>query len=136
MQFKISESQLQILIFDWCHLNRNRYPELELLFHIPNGGYRNIATAKRLKAEGVKSGVPDLLLPIARGGYHGLFLEVKTKGGVVSNNQKWWLNTLREQGYLASVAYSFDEVVEVIKKYLEMKNIEQKKESVEDEGTG
>ncbi len=121
MQFKISESQLQILIFDWCHVNRYRYPELELLFHIPNGGYRNIATAKRLKAEGVKSGVPDLLLPIARGGYHGLFLEVKTKGGVVSNNQKLWLNTLSEQGYLTSVAYSFDEAIGVIKKYLEEK---------------
>ncbi len=136
MQFKISESQLQILIFDWCHLNRNKYPELELLFHIPNGGYRNITTAKRLKAEGVKSGVPDLLLPVPRGGYPGLFLEVKTKGGVVSDNQKWWLKSLSEQGYLALVVYSFDEAICVLKDYLKMGRREIKKERVKDEGTG
>lgn len=136
MQFKISESQLQILIFDWCHLNRNKYPELELLFHIPNGGYRNIATAKRLKAEGVKSGVPDLLLPIARVGYYGLFLEVKTKGGVVSENQARWLKSLSEQGYLALVVYSFDEAIGVIKDYIKMERRETKKEGVKNEGTG
>ncbi len=136
MQFKISESQLQILIFDWCHLNRNWYPELELLFHIPNGGYRNIATAKRLKAEGVKSGVPDLLLPVPRGSYSGLFLEVKTKGGVVSDNQERWLKSLNEQGYLALVVYSFDETICVLKDYLKMGRREIKKERVKDEVTG
>lgn len=120
MRFKLTESQLQILLFDWCHMNRQRYPELQLMFHIPNGGYRNIATAKRLKAEGVKAGVPDICLPVARGNYHGLYLELKTDKGRLSKDQENWLFDLNKQGYLAEVAYGFDEAVKVIKGYLEL----------------
>lgn len=121
MQFKLTESQIQILIFDWIHLNLKRYPELNLLFHIPNGGYRNIATAKRLKAEGVKSGVPDLFLPIARGGFHGLFIELKTGQGKPTEHQLEWLEKLKAQGYQTLVAYGFDEAVEALKTYLNTK---------------
>ena len=119
MRFKLTESQLQILLFDWCHMNRQKYPELQLMFHIPNGGYRNIATAKRLKAEGVKSGVPDICLPVPRGNYHGLYLELKTDKGRLSKEQENWLSNLSREGYLAEVAYGFDEAVKVIKEYLE-----------------
>ena len=119
MRFKITESQLQVLLFDWCHMNRQKYPELQLMFHIPNGGYRNIATAKRLKAEGVKSGVPDICLPVPRGNYHGLYLELKTDKGRLSKEQENWLSNLSREGYLAEVAYGFDEAVKVIKGYLE-----------------
>lgn len=120
MRFKLTESQLQILLFDWCHMNRQKYPELQLMFHIPNGGYRNINTAKRLKAEGVKAGVPDICLPIAKGNYHGLYLELKTDKGRLSKEQEIWLSDLKSEGYLAEVAYGFDEAVKVIKGYLEL----------------
>jgi len=71
------ESDHQIALFQWVSYQLKRYPELELLYHIPNGGYRYKTTARRLKAEGVKAGVPDICLPVPRGGYHGLYIEMK-----------------------------------------------------------
>ena len=88
MRVKLTESQEQILLFEWCSLFRNKYLELDLLYHVPNGGHRHVAVATKLKREGVKSGVPDLFLPVARDGYHGLFIEMKAIGGRTSPNQK------------------------------------------------
>jgi hypothetical protein len=75
--------------------------------------------AAKLKAEGLKVGVPDLCWPIARGGYHGLFIEMKRReGGVPSKEQKWWIDHLAEQGYLARVCYGSQQAIETIQKYL------------------
>ena len=57
--------------FQWVTYQQGRFPELVLLYHIPNGGKRDAQTAISLKRQGVKAGVPDLHLPVARGGYHG-----------------------------------------------------------------
>ena len=66
---------------------------------IPNGGARSKATAGRLKAEGVVSGVPDLFVPAWR-----LWVEMKrTKGGSLSPEQKDWITYLQEVGYCAIV---------------------------------
>ena len=72
--FRLSdESGHQEAIIEWCAWNMQQYPELELLYHVPNGGKRDKATAAVLKRQGVKAGVPDLVLPVARCGYHGLY---------------------------------------------------------------
>ena len=55
-----SESQEQKALFQWAGLAEQKYPELKLLHHIPNGGIRDIRTAANLKKEGVKRGVPDI----------------------------------------------------------------------------
>jgi hypothetical protein len=96
-----------------------RWPELQLLYAIPNGGKRHIGTAKKLCAEGVKSGVPDLCLPVARGGYHGLYVELKrSKGGTVSSQQASWIAALQGQGYRACVCRGADEAMAVILEYM------------------
>ena len=83
-----SESDEQIALFDWARVMTSQIPELRLLFHIPNGGYRNKITAARMAREGVKAGVPDLFLPVSRYGKHGLFIEMKRKkGGRVRDEQ-------------------------------------------------
>ena len=69
---KRSEAAEQEAVIAWCGWMEKQHPELKLLFHIPNGGSRNKAEAANLKAQGVKPGVPDLCLPVARCGYHGL----------------------------------------------------------------
>ena len=102
---RTSESEEQAAIFEWCALNRGKYPELELLYHIPNGGKRSKAEAARFKREGVKAGVPDLCLPVARRGFHGLYIELKAEKGVVSAEQKKWIAELKRQNYCAFVAY-------------------------------
>ena len=74
---KRGEDTEQMGVIDWSNWNTGRFPELKLLFHVPNGGKRNAAEAARFKAMGVKAGVPDLCLPVPRGGYAGLYIEMK-----------------------------------------------------------
>jgi hypothetical protein len=83
-----TEHAHQVALFMWMQQNRDIYPELEWAFAIPNGGERNPAVAARLKAEGVKSGVSDIFIPVPRGYLHGLFIEMKKPGGKESQNQK------------------------------------------------
>ncbi len=117
-----SESVEQICLFRWAMYQEGKYPELALLYHIPNGGKRCITTAKRLKAEGVKSGVPDLHLPIAMNGYHGLYIELKKKeGNSITENQDRWLKALNAQGYYAVVCKGWEEASKTILNYLEGK---------------
>ena len=112
-----TESVEQQLLFRWARFYVSKYPELALLYHIPNEIKWNAAQGKQRKDIGVKSGVPDLCLPVARGQYHGLYIEMKAERGRVSENQKKWLKRLMEQGYLAKVCYGFDEAIRCIKEY-------------------
>lgn len=113
-----SESQEQKALFQWAGLAQQKYPELKLLHHIPNGGIRDIRTATNLKREGVKRGVPDICLPVSRGKYHGLYIEMKAGKNKTSKEQKEWINSLQEEGYAACVCYGWLEAREVIEKYL------------------
>ena len=115
-----SESQEQQWVMEWAGMQRGTYPELQLLFHIPNEAKRSYAVAAKLKSEGMKSGVPDLMLPVPRGKYHGLFIEMKRqKEGRVSDNQKGWIEALQQQGYRCEVCKGAEPAVAVIKKYLD-----------------
>ena len=107
----------QIKIFNWARYVDKR-PELALLHSIPNGGYRAIGEASRLKASGVLAGVPDICLPVARGGYHGLYIELKTSTGRVSADQKIVIARLQEQGYQVEICRGAEEAIDTIKKYL------------------
>ncbi len=122
-----SESVEQICLFRWAGYSERMYPELKLMYHIPNGGKRNITTAKRLKAEGVKAGVPDIHLPVSRGKYHSLYIEMKKiKGNTTSENQDFWIEALEEQGNRAVVCHGWEEASRTIIAYLELnKNDEQ-----------
>ena len=116
------ESDEQQTIFAWARLMEHKHPELTLLVAVPNGGLRNMPEAVRFKAEGVRKGFPDMILPVARGAYHSLAIELKRrKGGGVSPEQKAWLAALSEQGWLAVVCRGADEAVEVITEYLSQK---------------
>lgn len=120
------EHDEQAALFLWARLSRVRFPELRLMFAIPNGGHRNLLVAKKMKAEGCKAGVPDILLPVARQGHHGLFLEMKTTGnrpkrggkGGLSDIQAEWIGDLRAQGYRVEVCYGAEEARNVICEYL------------------
>jgi hypothetical protein len=117
--FISTESEEQQALFQWARLNEKNYPELRLMYHIPNGGLRNKSVAVRLTAEGVRRGVPDICLPVARSGYHGMYIELKRrKGGIVSKEQTEWLELLAAQNYLSLVCYGWDEAREAIKDYL------------------
>ena len=88
------------------------------MFAIPNGGHRHKAVAVRMKAEGVKPGVPDICLPVPRGPWHGLYIELKTEGGSVSRAQRRWLTLLTALGYRAEVCRGWQQAQAVIEDYL------------------
>lgn len=113
-----SEELEQETLFMWTRSNESKYPELKLLLHIPNGGQRPLSEAKRFKAQGVKAGVPDLLLPVACNGYHGLFIEMKSMSGRASKDQLYWIDELNKEGYLAVICYGWTEAANKIMEYL------------------
>ena len=112
------EEAEQVALIEWAAYKTGQWPELEYLFHIPNGGLRNKATAARLKAAGVKPGVPDLFLPVTRGRYAGLFIEMKYGSNKPTQDQQRYLDMLQREGYAVAVCYGYEEAVKTITDYL------------------
>lgn len=130
---KKKEAEEQISVFNWIEYNLGKYEDLEFLYHIPNGGFRNSAEAASLKKQGVKPGVPDLCLPVARGGYFGLYIEMKAdRSSKASEAQKKWISNLLKQGYQAGVCYGFDDAIRVLKLYLSLPRTEVKMDKEEE----
>ncbi len=114
----MSEHDEQAALIAWANYQANIWPELDMLFAVPNGGHRHKATAALMKAEGVKAGVPDLWLPVPKQGFTGLVIEMKYGRNKPQDNQLWWLSRLAEHGWRTAVCYSFDEARRVILDYL------------------
>lgn len=114
----MTEAQEQRFLFQWAGLAEQQYPELKLLHHIPNGGKRDARTAANLKKEGVKAGVLDICLPVAKDAYCGLYIELKVGKNKPSIKQKEWIEALKEQGYKVEVCYGWIKAREVIESYL------------------
>lgn len=119
---KHSEAQHQAAVFKWSRQPdiRRQWPELALLFHIPNGGTRDPIEAKHLQQQGVKPGVPDLCLPVPRGGYHGLYIEMKSETGTATSEQNWWGERLLKEGYQWRICYGWTAAVSELMEYLSL----------------
>ena len=116
------EDDHQAALIKWANMQARTTPELGLLLHIPNGGKRNVREAGRLKAQGVRAGVPDLLLAVPRNGRHGLWIELKAPGRhSVSAAQKQWIEALNKQGYTACVCVGWIQARDTILEYLNPK---------------
>lgn len=115
------EAQEQTWLFEWVNDMINlKWPELELMYAIPNGGSRNKIEAANLKKQGVNPGIPDVCLPVARGGYHGLYIEMKRRlYGELSEEQKKKIPKLRAQGYRVEVCEGFQKAADVVEAYME-----------------
>lgn len=118
-----TEAQEQTCLFEWAELMSGKYPCLHRMYAVPNGGSRHLLEAINLKKQGVKKGVPDIFLPVARGGKHGLFIEMKRlKGGVTSQEQRNFIMGVRAEGYQAVICNGWIDAKEEIEQYLEIKN--------------
>jgi len=115
----MSEATEQAALIQWAKLNEQQYPELRYLFHIPNGGWRHKRTAGRMKAQGVKPGVPDLFLPVPP---PGLWIEMKHGRNKLTEHQSEWCRELSRAGYHVQVCWSFEEARAVLIDYLERKS--------------
>lgn len=102
-------------LWQWAQL----YPVLkDNLLHVPNGGKRGRVEAARMKGMGVRPGVSDYLLPVPRGAFHGLWLELKAGDNKPTTEQREWLEKMQRQGYAAYWATGFDEARAVFRWYL------------------
>ena len=107
---------------EWAEYQEGMYPELKLLHHIPNEGKRSVVNGANLRKAGLKKGVPDLHLPIARGNYHSLYIEMKKdRRCKPTAEQIEWRTALNAAGNLAVVCYSADEAIYMLQQYLNFK---------------
>ena len=88
------------------------------VYHIPNEAKRSPQAAARLKAEGMRPGIPDLCLPMARGRYHSLYIEVKAPGGKPTEEQVAWIHRLRANGMCAYCCEGVGNAVALIDAYM------------------
>jgi hypothetical protein len=102
-------------------LFRYLYPHY-IIYAIPNGGQRNAIVAAKLKAEGVLAGIPDIHIPMARNGYHSLYIEMKNgRKGTISDKQKDMIEKLKAEGNKVVVCRSVEEFEKEIKEYFNSK---------------
>lgn len=110
-----TEKEEQAAFVHWLQLAKI------VFYAIPNGEKRDLITAVQLKRQGVKAGVPDLCIPLARKGHHGLYIELKrVSGGVVSAEQEKWIDLLTKNGYKALVCLGWIQAKEAVEDYLGM----------------
>lgn len=114
------EHQLQAAVIAKCEESAVSNPLYEMIFAIPNGGKRGKSVAGKLKVEGVKAGVLDLFISVARHGFHGYYLEIKAGDNKPTQKQLEWIRRFREQGYLCNVFWDDkDKIIASIEWYLE-----------------
>lgn len=128
VQVPSDEHEIQAVIVSWADqaaaippaVSRGGLGKLALLYAIPNGGRRDAITGARLKSEGVRAGMPDLHLPVARGPALSLYLEIKTPAGRLSDPQRRLLPRLASEGHLVAVCRSSRAAIDLLLGYLEL----------------
>jgi hypothetical protein len=111
----------QAALFFWAVFNRKKWPVLQWLYAIPNGGGRSPVEGSRLKAEGVKKGVSDICLPVPKQGYNGLYIEMKRKDGTIKDvkpEQAEFLEFVQSQGYYGCVCFGWEQASKTLEWYL------------------
>lgn len=108
----LSEHDETVAVVEYCDLKGI------ICYHIPNEAKRSPQVAARLKAEGLRPGIPDLCIPMARGRYHSLYIEMKAEGGKPTAEQSEWLVRLRTEGMCAYCCVGAANAIELIDQYM------------------
>jgi hypothetical protein len=115
---KISEDRIQQHLMNAFAALSYQVNELQWFFHVPNGGNRNLREAVKFKSMGVKPGVPDLILPVARKKYHGLAIELKAGKNKPTELQLEWHQFMKNEGWYVAICFSWEEALCVALLYL------------------
>ncbi|UCZ75344.1 VRR-NUC domain-containing protein [Dickeya zeae] len=116
-----AELEEQAALIEWA--NKTVIDGIKIgdyVLHIPNEGKRGPKAARDAKRLGVRAGVPDLFLALPRGEYAGLLIEMKAKGGKLTEQQGIWLNRLESAGYRAICCFDAKQAVGAINGYLQL----------------
>jgi len=116
---KNEESRSQIDLMEWWDAAHLAFGVPRLcLMAFPLQGARTPRNGARMKREGCRKGTADRLLAVERGGFHGLWIELKAPNGTVSEEQWDFIHMANGQGYATAVVYSKGEAAQKIKGYL------------------
>lgn len=107
----MAEHDEQAAVVAYCELMG--YP----VYAVPNAGKRSPAAARHMREEGLRPGVPDLCVPMARGPYHSLYIEMKHGKGKPTEEQVEWIHRLRGEGMCAYVCYGAESAIALIDRY-------------------
>lgn len=125
MMLITTEHDVQTLVIEWAELHEYEYPELRWLYSSLNGifipGPRKMVyrIINRMKSEGMKKGILDLCLPVARHNYHGLYIDIKRDArSEIQPEQTEFMDFLTEQGYFGAVCIGYEETTETLEWYL------------------
>ena len=115
-----TEHDEQVALFKWAAANEAKHPELALLHATPMGGHRHPAVGAMLKMEGCKAGYPDVSLPVARGRWHSIHIELKRAdhSNRPTSEQLLWIEKLREYRNFVCVCYGAQDAINTIMSYL------------------
>ncbi len=113
------EHDIQVAFFDWVRLAEKMHPALQLVFAVPNCAKRGYALAARMVKEGLRAGVPDVMLPVARQGFVGLAIEFKrTASTKPSDVQLEYIGKLVKENWLVVVLADSEAAIKTVKNYL------------------
>lgn len=116
----VTETKIQQALYDWWQWNCKRYGlPVKAWMHHPDAGKRSLRAAAVLKSMGWQTGVPDVFLSVPAGGYHGLWVELKTKKGRATAEQAEYIAMERALGYRAEICHGYEEAERVFREYLE-----------------
>ena len=113
----VSEETEQIHLMVWCRYMESKFPELETIYHIPNEGKRSHIAGSKQKSMGLKSGMPDLCLPVPRGEYSSLYIEMKKIGGKPTAEQLDRLELLEQYGNAVAICEGAEQAEKVLTAY-------------------
>ncbi len=108
---ELSEEEIHKTIMRWVRLQ----PAIaRYVLHFPNEGRRSPRYGKLLKDLGMRPGVSDLFIPLARKGYIGAWIELKTPKGIVTALQKEFLMDMEQQGHYTAICRSIEDGIKTI----------------------
>ena len=115
---KQSEAAEQETLIAWVRMMSRNIPELKWLHASLNGVKLSPGQAAKCKRQGMVAGIPDLFWPFPSHGYHGLYIELKTRTGRTSKIQRECMRYLKSVGYKVVVAHGWYEARKVLEAYI------------------
>ena len=113
-----TKHQIEIVKYAGYKKLSNGYMLSDFLIKIHNEGRKNKIAAYIDKKSGLKSGVSDLFLALPNERYHGMWIEVKKKGGKLTKNQQEWFNKMYKIDYYTCICYDVDDFIRETDEYL------------------
>ena len=125
----MKEHDIQVTFFDWVRIKEKHDWRFCLVFAVPNGARTSWSVAKRLKREGLRKGVSDVIImapgTYAGKSYPGAVIETKAGRNPLSKEQKDWITLADKAGYLVSVMRHPDHMISFLESYFGLESSEQ-----------